>query len=222
MCQSCQRRFNKVTQGRPPILSGWLSVRCRHSFLALEVQCRRPAQASAIGRTFCPHLLSRTSRCRASFERVAVTHHRRTALVSDGRQWTYAELNAVANHLAHIFVSHGGAPGDQIAILMQHDAPSVAAAVAVLKASRIVVALNPTHPLVRLRELIEDSEPFFIVTDASLRNVAKEIAGLRCALVDFEDGGRTRGRTTIYRLWCRRNRWPSSSILPVRPAVQRV
>jgi amino acid adenylation domain-containing protein len=123
----------------------------------------------------------------ACFERVAVTHHRRTALVSDGRQWTYAELNAVANHLAHTFVSHGGAPGDRIAILMQHDAPSVAAAVAVLKASRIVVALNPTHPLLRLRELIEDSEPFLIVTDASLRNVAQEIAGLRCAVVDFEE-----------------------------------
>jgi amino acid adenylation domain-containing protein len=122
----------------------------------------------------------------ACFDRVAALHPRRAALVADGRQWSYAQLNATANRLAHALISHGSAPGDRIAILMQHDAPAIAAMVAVLKAGRVVVVLNPPHPPARLRELIEDSEPSLIVTDASLRNLATEIAGLRCAVVPFE------------------------------------
>ena len=123
----------------------------------------------------------------ACFERVAEAYSTRTALVSDGGQLTYAELNAAANRLAHTIVSHGGAPGDRVAILMQHDAPAIAVVVAVLKAGRIVVALNSTHPLARLRELIDDSEPFLIVTDTASRNLAMEIGERRCAVVSFEE-----------------------------------
>ncbi len=94
------------------------------------------------------------------FEHVAETFGSRTALVSDGWQPTYAELNAVANRLAHTIISHGGAPGDRIAILMQHDAPAIAAMLAVLKTGRIIVALNPAHPPGGLRELIAELRTF--------------------------------------------------------------
>jgi non-ribosomal peptide synthetase component F len=121
------------------------------------------------------------------FEHVAETFGSRTALVSDGWQPTYAELNAVANRLAHTVVSHGGAPGDRIAILMQHDAPAIAAMLAVLKTGRIIVALNPAHPPGGLRELIADSEPSVVITEAALQSLAVEIAGgSYCTVVVFE------------------------------------
>ena len=123
----------------------------------------------------------------AWFERVAATHQFRTALVSDAWQPTYAELNATANRLAHAIIANGGAPGDRVAILMEHDAPAVAAIVAVVKAARIVVTLNPTHSPARLRELIADCEPALIVTDASLRDLATSIAGPHCAVIGFEE-----------------------------------
>ena len=122
----------------------------------------------------------------ACFERVAAAHPHRLALVSDRWQATYVELNAAANRLAHVIIARGGAPGDRVAILMAHDTPAIAAVVAVLKAGGIVVALNPTHPPARLRELIEDSEPAVILTDASHQDLAADIAGDRCALVRFE------------------------------------
>lgn len=121
------------------------------------------------------------------FERVAATHRVRTAIVSDKRQLTYADLNTIANRLAHTIVAQGGAPGDRVAILMEHDAPAIAAMIAALKADRIVVALNPTHPPARLRELMEDSEPSVLVNDANTRNLATEIAGLKCPVVGFEE-----------------------------------
>jgi amino acid adenylation domain-containing protein len=123
----------------------------------------------------------------ACFERVFVKHGRHTALVSDHWQPTYAELNATANRLAHAIVVLGSAPGDRIAILMQHDAPAIATVLAVLKAGGIVVALNLTHPVARLRELIEDSAPSLVITDCSLRKLATEIAGACCPVVGFEE-----------------------------------
>jgi len=45
--------------------------------------------------------------------------------------------------MAHAILARGGSPGDRVAILMEHDAPAVAAVVAVMKAGRIVVVLNP-------------------------------------------------------------------------------
>jgi amino acid adenylation domain-containing protein len=122
------------------------------------------------------------------FERVVAIHGLRTALVSDRWQPTYAELNRTANRLAHAIVARGGAPGDRVAILMEHDAPAVTAVVAVLKAANVVVALNPSHPAERLRQIVEDSEPNIIVTDLANRQLAADIAGPRRAILNFEDG----------------------------------
>ena len=109
------------------------------------------------------------------------------ALVGEGWRPCYEELNATANRLAHAILARGGAAGDRVAILMQHDAPAIAAVVAVMKAGRIVVVLNPTHPPVRLHELIADFEPTLIMTDASLRDLAASISGPHCAVICFED-----------------------------------
>jgi amino acid adenylation domain-containing protein len=123
----------------------------------------------------------------AAFERVAVTYHLRIALVSDHWQPTYAELNATANRLSHAIVACGGRPGDRVAVLMQHDSPAIATLIAVLKAGRIIVVLNSTHPSVRLRELIGDSEASLMITESRLRNLADEIAGPFCSVLGFEE-----------------------------------
>jgi amino acid adenylation domain-containing protein len=128
------------------------------------------------------------------FERVAATHGHHTALVSNHWCPSYTELNATANGLARTIIARGGEPGDRVAILMDHDAPAIAAIVAVLKASRIVVALNPTHPAARLRELIEDCDPSVVLTDAPLRTLAAQVAGPQRAILQFEEaGGRQSG-----------------------------
>ena len=124
------------------------------------------------------------------FERVATTHGHHTALVSSRWRPSYSELNATANGLARAITARGGGPGDRVAILMEHDAPAIAAIVAVLKASRIVVALNPTHPAARLRELIEDCDPCVVLSDAALRALAAEVAGPQRPILQFEEAGR--------------------------------
>ena len=128
----------------------------------------------------------------ACLELVVATNGGRSAIVSDHWQPTYNELNAAANRLARAILGLGATSGGRVAVLMQHEAPAITAIVAVLKAGGIVIALNPTHPVARLKELIEDSEPAIIVSDRSLRSLAEEIAGANCTVVGFEEHA-TRG-----------------------------
>ena len=121
----------------------------------------------------------------AAFERVAKKYSSRVALGSDAWTPTFGELNETANCLAHRLIAAGVMPGGRVAILMSHDAPLVAAVVGTLKAGQIVVALDPSDPIARLKMLIDDSEPSVVVTDLQNRTLAVEI-GINCAVLNWE------------------------------------
>jgi amino acid adenylation domain-containing protein len=110
----------------------------------------------------------------------------RIAVDSGKRQLTYAQLAAVSSRLAGKLAECGAMPGDRTAILMEHDAPLIAALVGAIRAGQIVVGLNPTDPVERLLQLIEDAEPSAIVTDAENTNLAKRVAGPGVALLQFD------------------------------------
>jgi amino acid adenylation domain-containing protein len=99
------------------------------------------------------------------------------AIATGAWQPTYAELDAVANRLAHELIAAGMMPGDRLAILMRHDGPQIAAMLAALKAGAIVVVLNRTDPPGRLREVLGATEPSLIVTDADSGRLAAQVWG---------------------------------------------
>jgi acyl-CoA synthetase (AMP-forming)/AMP-acid ligase II len=68
---------------------------------------------------------------------------------------------------------------------MGHGAPEIAAFLAVLKAGRIAVVLNPGDPPSRLVQLLQDSEAGSIVTDEDHLKLAGEVAGGTCDLMTF-------------------------------------
>jgi amino acid adenylation domain-containing protein len=123
----------------------------------------------------------------AAFDQAVLLHHARPALGASHWQPTYGELNAVANRLAHALLRRSGTSEGQVAILMQHDTPAIAAVLAVTKAGKIAAALNPTHPPARLRQLMEDIEPALIITDIVHQDLASEITGPACAVIRFEE-----------------------------------
>ena len=121
----------------------------------------------------------------AVFDRVFSAHGSRLALVSDKWRLNYDELNAAANRLAHMLLSRGRAPGDRVAVLMDHDVSAVVAILATLKAGYIVVPINVTHPPERLRRVIERTGPALMIIEAAHRRLADQIAGSTCAIVVF-------------------------------------
>jgi amino acid adenylation domain-containing protein len=121
-----------------------------------------------------------------AFERSAGAFPMNLAVSSDRWEASYRDFNATANRLAHHLVAKGGTVGDRVAILMEHDTPAIAAAVAIVKAGRVVVALSSADPDPRLRMLIADAEPYLIVADAENKVRACEIAGAGCEVLCFE------------------------------------
>ena len=111
----------------------------------------------------------------ANFERTARLYPNRPALGSITWKANYAELNAAANRLAHALMRRGVC-GDRVAVLMAHDSPLLAVMVALVKAGRIGLVLNPADPETRHRQLLDDAQAFAIVTDAQNQLRAAELA----------------------------------------------
>ena len=123
----------------------------------------------------------------ARFEKVAEHYPFHTAIGSGQWQPTYRELDAAANRLARALLSRGGRAGDQVALLLRHDGPLVAAALAVLKAGRAVVVLNPGDPPERLKQILADADPSALVTDQPNHSLAGQIAPRADDVIYFEE-----------------------------------
>ena len=66
----------------------------------------------------------------------------RVALRYDDRAWTYRELNAWANRLAHLWAARGIRSGDTVAILMENRPEVLACVIAAMKLGAIAAMLN--------------------------------------------------------------------------------
>ncbi len=66
------------------------------------------------------------------------------ALVCDGRRLSYADLDGLANRLAHALVSLGVQRGDRVAVYLPNSVETVVAIFAIVKAGGVFVVINPT------------------------------------------------------------------------------
>ena len=87
----------------------------------------RPHQTGSIGLTF---------------ERQARRHPDRIALRFEDRSWTYAQLNAWANRIAHSLQRAGLQPGQAVGILMENRPEVIACALGIVKTGGIATLLN--------------------------------------------------------------------------------
>ncbi|HEX6373940.1 MAG TPA: amino acid adenylation domain-containing protein [Longimicrobium sp.] len=81
------------------------------------------------------------------------------AVVCEGRELTYAELNARANRLAHHLIGLGVGPDVRVGLCMDRGMEMAVGLLAVLKAGGAYVPLDPDYPADRLRYMVEDSAP---------------------------------------------------------------
>ncbi|MFY9950860.1 MAG: amino acid adenylation domain-containing protein [Candidatus Sulfotelmatobacter sp.] len=91
-----------------------------------------------------------------------------TALLFEGKKWSYREVNDRANRLARRLIESGVGPGSLVGIFLERSAEMVIALLGVLKAGAAYVPLDPAYPLERLKFLIEDAALSSIVTHSSI------------------------------------------------------
>ncbi|MGH8966589.1 MAG: AMP-binding protein, partial [Actinomycetes bacterium] len=91
-----------------------------------------------------------------------------TALVVDGAQLTYAELNAQANRLARLLVGRGVGPERFVAIALPRSEQLIVAMLAVLKAGAAYLPLDMEYPPERISFMLADAEPVLVLTTSAL------------------------------------------------------
>ena len=113
----------------------------------------------------------------ARFEAQARAHAGRPAISVDGRQVTYAELDATANRVANALLREAGDRAEPVALFFEHGAPMIAALLGVLKAGKFYVALSLQDPPARQAQILEDSTARLIVCDAASAPLAARLPG---------------------------------------------
>jgi amino acid adenylation domain-containing protein len=125
----------------------------------------------------------------ARFEKIAARYGHRTAVKVGDQTLTYQDLNQAANRLAHAILAQRGKVEEPIALLMEHGVPLFVAIIAVLKAGKICLVLDPSFPEDRSAFLLQDSQASLLIADGENLSLAKEFAHDRCGLVNIDQLG---------------------------------
>lgn len=104
------------------------------------------------------------------------------AVVFEGEQRTFRELNAQANRLAHHLRTLGLGPEERAALYLERSLDLVIALLAVMKAGGAYVALDPALPRERLAFMIEDASPVAVISQTALRATLPPTRAKVCCL----------------------------------------
>ncbi|MFE7598445.1 amino acid adenylation domain-containing protein [Streptomyces sp. NPDC057494] len=105
------------------------------------------------------------------------------AVVSEGVELSYAELDARANAVARRLVELGVGAESGVAVLMERSADLVVALLGVVKAGGCYVPLDSRYPLVHRQAIVSETGVKVVLTDAGLHEQAVEL-GLTMLTVD--------------------------------------
>ncbi|PVE12341.1 non-ribosomal peptide synthetase, partial [Streptomyces scopuliridis] len=98
------------------------------------------------------------------FEAQAARTPRATAVVFEGRELSYAELNARANRLARLLVDRGAGPEGYVALALPRSQELIVALLAVLKSGAAYVPVDPDYPAERIRYILDNTRPALMLT----------------------------------------------------------
>jgi amino acid adenylation domain-containing protein len=102
------------------------------------------------------------------------------------RALSYDGLNKTANRIAHGILSKRGPASEPVALFFDHGIDVIAAILGVLKAGKFFIGLDPLFPSERIAYLLEDSQAKILLTNNSKRNMACNIKGSACDLLNID------------------------------------
>src|SRR5262249_38474346 len=101
------------------------------------------------------------------FEQQAVQRPDAIAVLHEGRQLTYGELNARANQLAAFLQEIGVRPDSRVALCLERSPEMIVGLLAVLKAGGAYVPLDLSYPAERIGFMLRDCAPLSLLADTS-------------------------------------------------------
>ncbi len=90
------------------------------------------------------------------------------AVIFEGRELSYGELNARANRLAHHLIGLEVGPETLVGVCLERSAEMVVALLGILKAGGAYLPLDPEYPEARLAHMLADAAPALVLTTTAL------------------------------------------------------
>ena len=120
------------------------------------------------------------------FEKIVQMHPERLAVKTRTEILTYAELNNTANWLAQRILTVRGCGAEPIGVLVSKKTALVCAILAILKAGKFVVLLDPAFPKARTSEMLEDSQARLVIADRENLALGTELLGPPGEIMNLE------------------------------------
>ncbi|MCB0090805.1 MAG: AMP-binding protein, partial [Caldilineaceae bacterium] len=119
-------------------------------------------------------------------EQVERTPHK-IAVVFEGAELTYRELNARANQLAHYLQHLGVRPETLVGICVERSLEMIVGLLGILKAGGAYVPLDPNYPTERLAFMLQDANVPLLLSQTHLRDsLPKTLAEIVCLDGDWD------------------------------------
>ena len=109
------------------------------------------------------------------------------ALVCEGKEMTYAELDSASNALAQFVRTRGVGPEARVGVLMHRSTELVVCLLAVIKAGAAYVPLDPEYPQDRLSFMLEDSRAQVLLTQRELLSEMSWVTGVVAETIAVDD-----------------------------------
>jgi amino acid adenylation domain-containing protein len=126
------------------------------------------------------------------FEKQVAQDPGRLAVKSRNHELTYAALNEAANRVAHALLARRGPAAEPVAVFLRSDAPMVAALLGILKAGKMYVPLDPSHPVERNAAILAETEAASVVTDGRHLELARATARRGQLVLNMDDAAHAR------------------------------
>ena len=97
-------------------------------------------------------------------------------VLSDGRVWTYADIERASGRIANLIVSLGLKPGDRVAAQVEKSAEALVLYLAALRAGMVYLPLNPAYQRHELEYFLGDATPGLFVCRPQVRALADAVA----------------------------------------------
>lgn len=104
------------------------------------------------------------------FEEQVLKYGTKNAIICNGQNWTYAELNNMANKIANYLLEKNVKENDIVGLCINRSFFMLASVFGILKSGAAYLPLDPSFPKDRLAYMLEDSGAKILITEQKLND----------------------------------------------------
>lgn len=123
------------------------------------------------------------------FEKIVELYPDRFAVKTTEHQLTYEKLNKLANQLAHAILARQGSKPEPVALFLDRWDTLVVGHLAVLKAGKFSLVLNPAAEVNRTDHLLRDSGARIMIVDQYTAGSARSSFPDECSMINLDELG---------------------------------